>query len=75
MDKFDILIWAGAALTMAGLAALVWCILTVTRARKTGMADEELRRKMRGVLAVNMAALAVSALGLMAVVTGILLGR
>lgn len=75
MSVFEILIWAGAAITLAGLAALVWCIVTVARARRAGLDDEALRQKMRGVLAVNMGALAASMLGLMAVVVGILLGR
>ncbi|RJL18569.1 hypothetical protein [Paracoccus siganidrum] len=75
MSVFEILIWAGAAITLAGLAALVWCIVTVARARRAGLDDEALRLKMRGVLAVNMGALAASMLGLMAVVVGILLGR
>lgn len=75
MSVFEILIWAGAAITLAGLAALVWCIVTVARARRAGLDDEALRQKMRGVLAVNMGALAASMLGLMAVVVGIFLGR
>lgn len=75
MNVFEILIWAGAAITLAGLAALVWCIVTVARARRAGLDDEALRLKMRGVLVVNMAALAASTLGLMAVVVGIFLGR
>lgn len=73
MTLFDVIIWAGAALTFAGLAGLVWCIVTVARARKAGMSDEALREKMRGVLAVNMGALAASVIGLMMVVVGVML--
>lgn len=73
MTLFDWIIWAGAALTLAGLAALVWCIWTVTRARRQGLDDAALRVRMRGVLAVNMAALAASTIGLMTVVVGIVL--
>ena len=72
MNVFEIVIWAGAALTLAGLAALIWCILTVARA---GLDDQALRIKMRGVIAVNMGALAASTIGLMLVVVGILLGK
>ena len=36
--------------------------------------DAALREKMRGVLAVNMGALALSMIGLMAVIAGIMLG-
>lgn len=74
MTLFDGLIWGGAAVTLAGVGALVWCILTVARARRAGLDDAALRDRMRGVLAVNMAALAASFVGLMLVLTGILLG-
>ena len=75
MTIWDILIWGGTALTVAGLLALGWCILTVLRARRAGLTDEELRGTMRHVMAINLAALAGSVLGLMAVVVGIMLGK
>ncbi|MCF3972402.1 hypothetical protein [Paracoccus salsus] len=75
MDIFEVIIWTGAALTLAGLAALIWCIVTVARARRAGLDDAALRTKMRGVIAVNMGALAASSIGLMMVVLGIFLGR
>lgn len=75
MTIFDILIWAGAVITLLGVGALIWCILTVTRARRAGLNEEALRLKMRGVLAVNMGALAASTIGLMLVVLGIFLGK
>lgn len=74
MTVFDGLIWGGAALTLAGVAALLWCIVTVTRARKAGLDDAALRDRMRGVVAVNMGALGASTIGLLLVVTGIMLG-
>ncbi len=73
MTLFDWIIWSGAALTLIGLGALVWCIWTVGRARARGLDDAALREKMRGVLAVNMGALAASVIGLMMVVVGIVL--
>ena len=77
MTLFDWIIWSGAALTLIGLGALVWCIWTVSRARARarGLDDAALREKMRGVLAVNMGALAASVIGLMMVVIGIVLAR
>lgn len=74
MTVFDWLIWGGAALTLAGVAALAWCIVTVARARRAGLDDAAMRERMRGVLAVNMGALAVSMIGLMLVIIGIVLG-
>lgn len=70
MTVFDILIWVGVALTLGGLAALMWCILTVIRARRQGLDDQAFRERLRKVTVVNMAALAISALGLMAVAFG-----
>lgn len=70
----DWLIWIGAAISLAGVAGLVWCILLATRARKAGLSDEEMRARLQRVVMLNMAALGVSALGLMCVVLGILLG-
>lgn len=75
MEIFDVIIWVGAGLTLAGVAALLWCILTVARARRAGLDDAAMRERMRGVLVVNMAALAGSTIGLMMVVLGIFLGR
>lgn len=74
MTVFDWLIWGGAALTLAGVAALIWCIATVARARSAGLDDAALRERMRRVVAVNMAALGASMIGLMAVIAGIMLG-
>lgn len=74
MTVFDWLIWGGAGLTLAGVAALVWCIVTVARARKAGLDDTALRQRMRGVIAVNMGALGASMIGLLLVITGIMLG-
>ncbi len=74
MTIFDAIIWGGAALALTGVAALIWCILTVARARSAGLDDAAMRDRMRRVLTINMAALAVSMIGLMLVVVGIFLG-
>lgn len=68
------LIWLGVAMTLAGLAGIVWCLVKVARARRGGMAEDELRRLMQTVVAVNMGAFGLAALGLGAMVAGILLG-
>ncbi|WP_245582872.1 hypothetical protein [Sediminimonas qiaohouensis] len=69
----EILIWAGAAVSVAGLLGLFWCIIKVMRARRARLSDEELRAVVQSVLPVNMAALLFSVLGLMMVVVGIFL--
>lgn len=75
MTAFDLLIWGGAVLTAAGLIGIVWCIAAVVGARRARVDDAAMRARMQRVVAVNMAALAASMLGLMAVVLGIMLGR
>lgn len=70
----DGLIWSGAAVSLAGLAGLVWCILRVIRARRSGLPDDEMRAVLQKTVALNMAALFVSVIGLMMVIVGIFLG-
>ncbi|KIC43834.1 hypothetical protein RA28_19600 [Ruegeria sp. ANG-S4] len=71
---FDIIVWGGAALSLAGLVGLVWCILRVMKARKAGLSDDELRTAVQGVLPWNMASLFLSVIGLMLVILGISFG-
>lgn len=68
------LIWSGAAVSLAGLAGLVWCIVKVWGARKAGVSDEALRDLMKKVVPLNMGALFLSTIGLMLVIVGIFLG-
>lgn len=70
---FELMVWAGAALTLAGLIGLVWCILRVMRARRAGLSDEALRAEVQKVLPLNLGALALSGIGLMLVVVGVVL--
>jgi len=69
----EILIWIGTVLSLLGLAGLLWCIRTVLRAKKTAGSDNELRISLKKVVPLNMAALFLSAIGLMLVILGILL--
>ena len=70
----EMLVWGGAAVSLAGLAGLVWCILKVWRLRRAGLSDAELRAGVQAVMPVNLAALFLSVIGLMMVVVGIMLG-
>lgn len=69
----DYVIWGGAALSFLGVLGLVWCIVLAMRARSAGLPDAELKARLQKVVVLNLGALAVSALGLMAVVVGIIL--
>jgi hypothetical protein len=68
------LIWAGAALTLLGVAGLVYCVLRALKARRAGLPDDALRAELQRIVLINLGALGVSVLGLMLVVLGIFLG-
>ena len=70
----DILIWGGAAVTLAGFAGIVWSMFAVLRARRAGLDDAAMKDRLRRIVPVNVAALLLSMLGLFAVVVGIMLG-
>ena len=69
----EILIWIGSIVSLLGLLGLLWCIKTVLRAKKAAVSDEELRMSLQKVVPFNMAALFLSAIGLMLVILGIML--
>lgn len=68
------MIWIGAALTLAGLAGIVWSLIAVVAARRAGLGDEAMRARMARVLPLNLAAFLLSILGLITVVMGVALG-
>lgn len=68
----EILIWLGALLSALGLAGIVACIVIALRARRQQLGDDAMRAKVQGLVALNMGALALSAIGLMMVVFGVL---
>ena len=70
----QVLIWIGAAVTLAGLGGLLWCILSVIRARRAGLGDDALRARLQRIVVWNLGALFLSVIGLMLVVVGIVFG-
>lgn len=69
----DWLIWIGAALTLCGVSLLIYCIILALRARRAGLEGPAMEARLRRVVTLNMAAMGLSAIGLMAVVLGIML--
>lgn len=67
------LIWPGAILSLFGVMGIVWCITLAIKAKSSGLSDEDLRARLQKIVAINLAALFISALGLMLVVVGIIL--
>ncbi len=69
----DWLIIIGTLVALVGLAGLVLSALRVLRARRAGLDDDALKDAVRRAMVLNMAAFALSALGLMMVVVGVIL--
>jgi hypothetical protein len=69
----EMIVWIGAALTLAGVGMLVWCIVSVAKARRAGLPEEALKARLQRIVALNLAALGVSGLGLATVILGIVL--
>ena len=68
---FDWIVWTGTGFALLGLIGLIWCIITVWRARRAALPDEDMRAVMARVLPRNLGALFISILGLMLVVLGV----
>lgn len=68
------LIWIGATVSLIGIAGLIWCVLIALKARRAGLDEATMKARLQKVVAINMGALFLSAIGLMMVVIGILLG-
>lgn len=68
------LVYFGTVLALAGMLALGYCIWAAISAKRAGLPDDALRARLQRIVTINMGALLVSALGLMAIVMGIFLG-
>lgn len=69
----DILVNIGAGMAFLGLLGLLYCIWLAYQAKRTNLPDDEMKARLQKIVALNMAALFFSALGLMVVVVGVLL--
>ncbi|MDQ2066763.1 hypothetical protein Q9295_10275 [Xinfangfangia sp. CPCC 101601] len=67
------LVWAGAIVSLCGVFGLFYCVMRALRLRRAELSDEAMHAGLQRVVLINMAALGVSALGLMMVVMGIFL--
>lgn len=69
----ELLVWIGAAITLAGFLGLIWSIRLVMKARREGLDDDALRDRLRTAMPVNIGALFLSFFGLMLVIVGVIL--
>ncbi len=70
---FTILIALGLAFVAAGLAGLVWCIITARKAQAGSVSDADMRKILMRLSAVNMASMGGATLGLAMVLAGLIL--
>jgi len=70
----EIIVWIGAALSVIGLCGITYSIVAVLRAKRAKLPDEELLARISRILPINLGALFVSMIGLMAVIIGVMLG-
>jgi hypothetical protein len=70
----EVIVWIGAALSLLGLCGIVYSMVAVAKAKRANLPDEELRARISKILPVNLVALFVSMIGLMAVIIGVMLG-
>ena len=70
----EIIVWIGVALSAIGLCGIVYSIIAVAKAKRAGLSDEKLREQIARILPINLIALFVSMIGLMAVIIGVMLG-
>jgi hypothetical protein len=67
------MIWIGAGMTMCGVLLLGWCVIVALRAKREGLEGAAMQERLKGLVALNLGAVALSAIGLMAVIAGIFL--
>ncbi len=67
------LIWIGAALTLAGMLGLFWCIFKVANAKRKNLSDEALRAEVQAIIPYNLGTLLLSVMGLILVMVGLFL--
>ncbi len=70
----DWLIWPGAIVSVIGLFGLTYCIRAAFKIRAEKLDETQSKARLQSLVALNMGALAISTIGLMMVVVGILLG-
>ncbi len=67
------LVWIGTAIAGIGLIMLGYCISAAVRAKRANLEDAAMRARLQRIVAINMAALMLSVIGLMCVVMGVFL--
>ena len=70
----EVVVWIGAILSGIGMIGIFYSIFAVARAKRANLSDEDLRARIASILPINLGALFISMIGLMAVVLGVMFG-
>lgn len=68
------MIWPGALVTLLGVLWLGYCIRSAFKAKSEGLDKVQMDARLQKLVALNMGAVAISSVGLMMVLVGLLLG-
>ena len=68
------MIWIGAVISVLGLCGVIYSVIAVARAKRSGMGDAALRARIGQVMPINLGAFLSAMLGLAMVLVGSLLG-
>ena len=71
---FEMMILSGAVLTALGIIGIVIFIVKVRAAQKEQMEDEALKARLSTLMPLNLGSFLISAIGLVMVVMGVILG-
>ena len=69
-----VMIWIGAAMTLAGLAGIFWCIRKASWLKRAELDDATIRAELNKLIFGHMAAIGSAFLGIGLLVVGLLLG-
>ena len=69
----ELLIGAGALLSLIGIAGIILSVVQVRRAKRDAVDDADLKARIQAALPLNLGAFFVSVIGLMCVVVGVIL--
>lgn len=70
----DMLVMAGAIISVVGLAGLLLCIFKAAQAKKLGGTQEEMHARLEPLIPLNLGSLFLSIVGLICVIIGVILG-
>jgi hypothetical protein len=68
-----IVFYAGVAITLLGIAGIIWLIIRARRLRRTDADDATVQAELRALVLVNMASVGLAFIGLAITVVGLIL--